>query len=96
MLVNTVDDHRPIITRATHYILPSASTRYRVVSEIAIIVCEERRNSPIDKALYQIIIINNSRGNKAWCCVEDILKNEAGNLRWRHSTWFDVGRDEIA
>lgn len=51
LLVHPIDNDWPIITWTARRILSSTGTRHRVISKIAVVVCEERRNSAIDETL---------------------------------------------
>lgn len=90
MLINPIHNDRPIITRTTRRILPGVRARHRITRQIAIIVREKRRNTSIQESLHYVVVVDDTRRDKARSRIEDIRDDEAGDLGRRHGAGIDT------
>lgn len=96
MLIDTIQNNRPIVARTAFCILSSACTRHSVISEVTVVICEERRDSSIEKTLDNAIVIDDSWRDGARRFVKNVFEDEAGNLRRRHDARLSTQRNKVA
>lgn len=95
MLIDTVDDYRPIIWRTPRRIFSCTGAGHDIVLKVAVVGREEWRNGSIEEALEYIVVVDNGGPDRAWCRVKDILEHEACELWGSHCAWVNAKGDEV-